>query len=390
MRSANWCNNALLPLGKVTTLLLFLYAGWHTSVRFCLRKSIIKLMKTTSFYIKTALLLFAVATLTAAPARADTYSWTNFQSDIPGVAQHIDSNLVNPWGMSVSPNGTIWVSDNGTGVATLYGQDGTARSLVVTIPTAARNRGVGNPTGQVFNGTPFFQVTKNGNSAPALFIFVSEDGSISGWNPTLDQTHAIVAVDNGTNRGVNRAIYKGATLGVANGHNFLYATDFHTGKVHTFDENFHQVNSNGFVDPNLPAGYAPFGIQNINGEIFVTYALQDHQKEDDVPGPGNGFVNVFDTSGNFLRRLISNGNLNSPWGLALVEGDELWVGNFGDGFINNYDPNTGAFIETLMRADGTPLQFEGLWALLPQANGVFFTAGIADEEHGLFGIITED
>ena len=371
-------------------LLLFGCAARHASVRFFLGKSIIKLMKTTSFYIKTALLLFAVATLTAAPARADTYSWTNFQSDIPGVAQHIDSNLVNPWGMSVSPNGTIWVSDNGTGVATLYGQDGTARSLVVTIPTAARNRGIGNPTGQVFNGTPFFQVTKNGNSAPALFIFVSEDGSISGWNPTLDQTHAIIAVDNGTNRGVNRAIYKGATLGVANGHNFLYATDFHTGKVHTFDENFHQVNSNGFVDPNLPAGYAPFGIQNINGEIFVTYALQDHQKEDDVPGPGNGFVNVFDTSGNFVRRLISNGNLNSPWGLALVEGDELWVGNFGDGFINNYDPNTGAFIETLMRADGTPLQFEGLWALLPQANGVFFTAGIADEEHGLFGIITED
>jgi len=121
----------------------------------------------------------------------------------------------------------------------------------------------------------------------------------------------------------------------------------------------------------------------------VTYAKQDHAKEDDVPGPGFGFVNVFDTSGNFLRRLISNGNLNAPWGLALVDG-ELWVGNFGDGLINNYDPVTGAFIETLMRADGTPLQFEGLWDLLPQAGGVFFTAGIADEEHGLFGIITED
>jgi uncharacterized protein (TIGR03118 family) len=359
-------------------------------VRFSLHKNIIKLMKTTSFYIKTALLLFAVATLAAPKAFGDTYSNTNFQSDIPGVALHTDPNLVNPWGMAVSPNGTIWVSDNGTGVSTLYHQDGTAVSLVVTIPTAARNKDGGNPTGIVFNGTPFFQVTKNGSSAPAFFIFVSEDGSISGWNPTLDLTHAIIAVDNGTNRGVNRAIYKGATLGVANGHNFLYATDFHTGKVHTFDENFHQVNPNGFVDPNLPAGYAPFGIRNINGEIFVTYALQDHAKEDDVPGPGNGFVNVFDTSGNFLRRLISNGNLNSPWGLALVEGDELWVGNFGDGLINNYDPNTGDFIETLMRADGTPLQFEGLWDLLPLGDGVFFTAGIADEEHGLFGIITED
>src|SRR5438093_6903654 len=157
-------------------------------------------MKTTSPYIKIALPLFAVAILTATSARADTYSWTNFQSDIPGVAQHVDENLVNPWGMAASSGGTIWVSDNGTGVSTLYGQDGTARSLVVTIPTAARNRGTGNPTGQVRNTTSFFQVTKNGNSAPAFFIFVSEDGSISGWNPTVDPTNAVMSVDNGTNR----------------------------------------------------------------------------------------------------------------------------------------------------------------------------------------------
>src|SRR5881394_4506893 len=196
-------------------------------MRFFLRKNIITTMKTT--YLKTGLLLIAAAMFVAPKVFGDTYSNTNFQSDIPGVAQHTDPNLVNPWGMAVSPNGTIWVSDNGTGVSTLYHQDGTAVSLVVTIPTAARNKGGGNPTGQVRNTTPFFQVTKNGISRPAFFIFVSEDGSISGWNPTLDQTHAIIAVDNGTNRGVNRAIYKGATLGVANGHNFLYATDFHTG-----------------------------------------------------------------------------------------------------------------------------------------------------------------
>ncbi len=347
-------------------------------------------MKTIHTSIKTTLLVLITMSFAAAFARADTYSWINFQSDIAGVAQHVDPNLVNPWGMAASTSGTIWVSDNGTGVSTLYHQDGTAVPLVVTIPTAARNRGVGNPTGIVFNSTPFFQVTKNGNSAPAFFIFVSEDGSISGWNPTLDQTNAIIAVDNGRNRGVNRAIYKGATLGVANGHNFLYATNFHTGKVETYDENFHRVNPSGFADPNLPAGYGPFGIRNFNGEIFVTYAKQDQHREDDVPGPGFGFVNVFDTSGNFLRRLISNGELNAPWGLALVEGDELWVGNFGDGRINNYDPVTGAFIETLMTADGTPLEFEGLWDLLPLDDGVYFTAGIADEEHGLFGIITED
>ena len=345
-------------------------------------------MKTTNAYIRIGLLLVAAA-FTAASARADTYSWTNFQSDIAGVAQHVDPNLVNPWGMSVSPGGTIWVSDNGTGVSTLYHQDGTAVSLVVTIPTAARNRDVGNPTGQVFNGTDFFQVTKNGTSAPARFIFVSEDGSISGWNPTVDPTNAIIAVDNGTNRGVNRAIYKGATLGEANDHNFLYVTDFHNGKVATFDENFQQVNPNGFADQDLPAGYGPFGIRNFNGEIFVTYAKQDAKREDDVHCPGCGFVNVFDTSGNLLRHLISNGNLNAPWGLALVEGN-LWVGNFGDGLINNYNPVNGDFIETLMRLDGTPLQFDGLWDLLPQDAGVFFTAGIADEAHGLFGLITED
>jgi uncharacterized protein (TIGR03118 family) len=340
--------------------------------------------------IKTALVLAALS-FTAAFTRADTYSWTNLQSDIPGVATHADPNLVNPWGMAVpSPTGPIWVSDNGAGVSTLYSQaDGTARSLIVTIPTAARNKGGGNPTGVVFNGTAFFQVTLNGNSLPGRFIFVSEDGSISGWNPGLDATHAIIAVDNGTNNGTNRAVYKGATLGVANDHNFLYVTNFRSGQVETYDENFKQVNPNGFADPNLPAGYAPFGIRNINDQIFVTYALQDAKRTDDVAGPGNGFVNVFDTSGNLIRRLVSNGNLNAPWGLALVDG-ELWVGNFGDGRINNYDPTTGAFLETISRADGTPLEFDGLWDLLPLSAGVYFTAGIADEEHGLFGLITED
>src|SRR5436853_6499606 len=247
-------------------------------------------MRAIRIVITSVLFILAATSFSVVTARADTYSWTNLQSDIAGVATHLDRNLVNPWGMAVSPNGTIWVSDNGTGVSTLYRQDGTAVPLVVTIPTAARNKEGGNPTGVVFNSTAFFKVSLNGNSQPSLFIFVSEDGSISGWNPALDQTHALIAVDNGTNKGSKRAIYKGATLGVANGHNFLYVTNFHTGRVETYDENFHEVNPNGFVDPNLPAGYAPFGIGNINGEIFVTYALQDHAREDDVPGPGHGFV----------------------------------------------------------------------------------------------------
>jgi len=293
----------------------------------------------------------------------------------------------------MAPNSTgsvIWVSDNGTGVSTLYHQDGTALSLVVTIPTSKQNRGSGNPTGIVRNDTPFFNVTKNGISKPAKFIFVSEDGSISGWNQSLDPMHAIIAVDNGTNKGVNTAVYKGATLGMANGHNFLYVTNFHTGKVETYNENFVQQAGFPFTDPNLPVGYAPFGIRNFNDQIYVTYAGLDAKKHDDVAGLGNGIVNVFDTSGNLFKRLISNGNLNAPWGLALVEGTNLWVGNFGDGKINNYDPTSGAPLGTVSQADGTPLQFDGLWDMLPLGGGVYFTAGIADEEHGLFGKITEN
>ena len=333
--------------------------------------------------LKSVLLLITVS-LTTAFAGSDSYSWTNFQSDIAGVATHVDPNLVNPWGMAASSGGTIWVSDNGTGVSTLYNQAGVANTLVVTVPGKDKNK-PGNPTGVVFNSTAFFKVTKSGNSQPARFIFVSEDGTISGWNPAVDATNAIVAVKA---KGDN--IYKGATLGMASGHNFLYVTNFHSGKVETFDENFNKVNPNGFADPTLPNKYAPFGIRNFDGQVFVTYAMQGPGAKDDESGPGHGFINVFDTSGNFLRRLVSQGALNSPWGLALVEGDKLWVGNFGDGRINNYDPTTGASLGTINRADGTPLQFDGLWDMLPLGTGVYFTAGIGGEDHGLFGLITED
>ena len=340
-------------------------------------------LKTIRF-VKTAALAMAWPVLAVTSVSADTYSWENLQSDIAGVAEHVDANLVNPWGMAPNSTGTvIWVSNNGTGTSTLYTADGTANSLVVTVPGKAR-REPGNPTGMVRNGTTSFNVTKNGVSGPARFIWVSEDGTISGWNPTVDPTNAIVAV---TGNGSN--VYKGVTLGVANGHNFLYATNFKRGRVDVFDENFHAVNM-AFADSSIPQGFAPFGIRNFNGEIFVTYAKQSNDKRDDVPGPGNGFINVFNTNGNLLRHLVSHGNLNSPWGLTLIKGDELWVGNFGDGKINNYDSTTGAFLETISRADGSPLVFDGLWDLISLGDGVYFTAGIADEEHGLFGLITED
>jgi uncharacterized protein (TIGR03118 family) len=362
-------------------------------------------MKQTQTSIRNPLLVIVVILLSATLAKADTYSWQNFQSDIAGVAAHTDSNLVNSWGMAASGNGTIWVANNGTGTSTLYHQDGTALSLVVDVAKSRHNRDGANPTGVVFNNTSSFVVTANGMSGPSIFIFVGEDGSISGWNPNVDGTHSIIAVDNGhqqdgggdavgnslTNNGNgnNRAVYKGAALGSANNHNFLFVTNFHSGQVETYNETFQRVNQNGFADPNLPSGYAPFGIKNLNGELFVTFAQQDRQRMDDVPGPGKGFVDAFDMSGNLLRRVVSMGHLNAPWGLTLVDG-ELWVGNFGDGKINNYDPTTGAFIETLSTADGTPLQFDGLWDLLPLGSGVYFTAGIADESHGLFGLITEN
>jgi uncharacterized protein (TIGR03118 family) len=321
----------------------------------------------------------------------NNFSSTNLVSDLDTVgAKFVDPNLVNPWGMALSSSNTIFISDNGAGVSTEYNLDGTATGLVITIPPSAFDGTQGSPTGIVANGTPFFNVMKNGNSGPSTFIFVAEDGSISGWNPMVDPTNAIIAVDNGS-AGVDMgAVYKGVTMA----DNLLFVTNFRAGTVETYNGSFMPVNVGKFVDPNLPAGFAPFGIANINGQIYVTYALQDVHKHDDVAGAGNGFVNVFDTSGNFVKRLISNGELNSPWGLTLHSGGfgrfngELFVGNFGDGKINVYDPMNGTFLGTMMNHNGRgPLVFPGLWSLLSINNELFFTAGINDEADGLFGVI---
>ena len=336
----------------------------------------------------------------ASSSSANNFSWVNLQSDIAGVAQRVDPNLVNPWGMALSSSNTIWVADNGAGVATVYNPDGSPvivpfgnaiRLLVVTIPPSASNTEGANPTGIVANNTSFFKVTQSGNSLPSEFIFVSEDGSISGFNSSLDPINAILAVDNGA----TGAVYKGATMGTANGHNFLYVTNFHAGTVETYDENFALQSSASFpfTDPNLPVGYAPFGIRQFNGQVFVTYAKQNAEMHDDVAGPGNGFIDIFDTSGNLVKRLVSNGNLNSPWGLAMAPSNfnpfqnDLLVGNFGDGRINVYNPSTGAFVGTPTEKDGTPLDFANLWDLLPLNNGIYFSAGIAHEQDGLFGVI---
>jgi uncharacterized protein (TIGR03118 family) len=319
------------------------------------------------------------------------YEPTNLVSDIPGVALHTDPNLVNPWGLTFSSTGNFWVSDAEVGLATVYTEEGEIVPLVVRIPpSASSTEEHGAPTGQVINNGPGFVITKNGVSGPSLFIFVSEDGGISGWNPDVAPDRAVLAVDDGD----EGAVYKGATLASAGGRDFLYVTNFYEGTVDVYNQNWAEVsNEQSFVDPTLPDGYAPFGIQNINGLIYVTYAKQDAEKKDDVPGPGHGFASVFDTSGNFIERLISRGRLNSPWGLALAPqgfgraSGELLVGNFGDGRINVFDPNTGQSFGPLAQPDATPLVFDGLWALLFVDTDLYFTAGIADEQHGLFGEI---
>jgi uncharacterized protein (TIGR03118 family) len=336
--------------------------------------------------IAVALLAVAAAVLAAATPAAEqnAYVQHNLVSDGSIPADHVDGNLVNAWGLTSLPGSPWWVADNGTDVSTLYTADGTPRPLVVSVPNA--------PTGAVSNTGPDFVV----GSGPALFLFSTEEGKILGWNMSLGTTAQVVADKSGED-----AIFKG--LAIAGDR--LYATDFHNSKVDVFDGSFGDVSTPGaFVDPSIPAGFAPFGIQNVGGSIFVTYAKQDADGEDDVAGQGLGFVDEFDTSGALLGRVASRGQLNSPWGLALAPasfgrfGGDLLVGNFGDGQITAFERESdGTFAPRgqLRSVDGRVLSIDGLWALQfgkgAANNGpidtLFFTAGPDDETHGLFGTI---
>ena len=260
---------------------------------------------------------------------------TNLVSDIPGLATVTDPQLVKPWGISYGATSPFWVSDNGTGVSTLYNTAGAKQGLVVTIPPPTGGVGPSAPTGQVFNGTTSFAVAPG---KPAAFIFATEDGTISGWNPTVNPTTAILVVDNSS----VGAVYKGLAMGSVGSNMYLYATNFRSGRVEVYDSNFHRVFApDRFIDNHIRPGYAPFNIQNLNGMLFVTYAVQDRQKHDDVAGPGHGYVDVFDTRGFLIRRLIKRGKLNSPWGVAIAPAGfgrltgALLVGNFGNGQIQS-------------------------------------------------------
>jgi uncharacterized protein (TIGR03118 family) len=325
-----------------------------------------------------------LATGTSSAAERNAYVQHNLVSDGTIAADHTDGQLVNAWGLTSLPGSPWWVADNETNVSTLYGADGTKRALVVSVPNA--------PTGAVSNTSSNFVV----GSGPALFLFSTEEGKVLAWNMSLGTTAQVVADKSG-----DGAIFKG--LAIAGDR--LYATDFHNGQVDVFDGSFGQVNVPGaFVDPRIPAGFAPFGIQNVDGTIFVTYAKQDADAEDDVAGQGLGFVDAYDTAGTLLGRVATRGQLNSPWGIAMAPasfgrfGGDLLVGNFGDGQINAFalGPN-GSFEPRgqLRDESGGVLTIDGLWALQfgkgAANNGptdtLFFTAGPDDESHGLFGTI---
>ena len=325
---------------------------------------------------------------------AQHYQQTNLVSDVPGLAQFPDPDLVNPWGLAASSASPWWVADNGTGLSTLYKGDGTKQGLVVTVATPPGDTDPATPTGIVFNGSSDFTLTDDTTSA-ARFIFVTEDGTISGWR---SGTQSILKVNNS-----GLAIYKGVTIAQGGGANLLYVANFFTGSVDVFDTNYAPVTlaAGAFTDPTLPEGFAPFNVQNINGNVYVAFAKQDEEKEDEVAGRKLGYVDVFDGNGNLLQRIEHGPWMNAPWGLAMAPADfgkssnMLLVGMFGSGQIATFDPVTGDFEGLLRDRHGKPIQIDGLWALqfgnggsAGPTNTLFFTAGIDDEAHGLFGTVT--
>jgi uncharacterized protein (TIGR03118 family) len=360
----------------------------------------------TFLRVSAVVLALAAIGLQAVSAQAGiargSFRQTNLVSDIPGLAHTFDKDLVNPWGLSSSPTSPIWVSDNNAGVSTLYDGAGHKLGLTVAIPAPDGGPG-GTPTGTVFNPTGDFPVTDGTNSAKSLFLFDTEDGTVLGWNPTIGGTNATIAVDNSKavdGAGDVGAVYKGLTNGSVGSSNYLYAANFRFGTVDVFNGKFEQVTWAGaFNDGSIPSGFAPFGIQNIGGLIYVTYAMQNAAKHDDVKGPGNGFVDIYTTGGALVRRFASGGTLNSPWGLAAAPStfgnfhNDILVGNFGDGLINAFTTR-GRFRGQLKSEGKAPIQIEGLWGLRFGNGGnggavdtLFFAAGIKDENHGLFGKI---
>jgi len=342
----------------------------------------------STFYARVVapLLLMIAAPAIFAAEPGNSYERRDLVSDGGGVpAERLDPDLINGWGLAASPSGPWWVNAADSSESLIYNGHGSKSSLVVSVP--------GNPTGIVFNGGPGFVIA---NAGAARFLFASEDGTISAWSPGLAPiTQAVVVVDGSA----AEASYKGLAIDSTTAGTRLYAADFHNARVDVFDGTFAPVTVAGaFRDPNLPAGYAPFGIQTLAGSVYVAYAKQDDEGEEEVTGPGLGIVDKYDFTGHLIARVATAGALNAPWGMALAPqsfgrfGGKLLIGNFGNGRINVYDPVTFRPRGHLKGTDGKAIAIDGLWGIAfgnggnaGPTNTLFFAAGPDDEERGLFG-----
>jgi uncharacterized protein (TIGR03118 family) len=328
-------------------------------------------------------------------ASAQHYQQTNLVSDLSGKAPVLSEHLKNPWGLARSTSSFWWVSNNGDGTASTYNGHGQFGPLNVTVPAPPGQSGPSAPTGAVFNGTSDFAVA---SGHPAAFIFVTEDGTISAWNPSVNPSSAVLKVNNAPH-----AVYKGCTIAEIGARHFLYVANFNSARIEVYDTNFRRVTvgASAFADSLIPHGFAPFNIQAVGNNLYVTYAKQDAEQHDDVPGPGLGFVDVFSPSGVLLARLQHGSWMNAPWGVVLTPGEfgefshAVLIGNFGDGTIAAFNPVTGSFMGNMLNPEGSVLKIDGLWALGfgndANAGGafvLFFTAGINDEKDGLFGTLT--
>jgi uncharacterized protein (TIGR03118 family) len=342
----------------------------------------------------TYLILIPAALYAAATPPGNGYIQHNLVSDQPGVADFADKNLVNAWGIDDSAAGPFWVNDGGTGLSTVYSSNGTVSTTLAIVPPGAKGPATSVATGIVSNLTGGFPVNAG---HPPNFIFTSASGTISGWAPAVDATHAQLMVDNSA----TSAVYYGLAISgrVASTTPQIYVPNFFSGAIEVYDTNYKAVTvSGGFADPAVPAGYGPFNIQNIGGKLYVMYAKHSANKLSWVNGAGLGQVAVFDLNGTLIKHLVSGGPLNAPWGVAIASANfgpfsgSLLIGNFGDGTINAFDPATGTSLGALADPQGNPIQIPGLWALIPgnggtggDPNALYFSAGGASQNHGLLG-----
>lgn len=343
---------------------------------------------------------------------AQHYTQTNLVTNVSGMAPLVDANLQNPWGLVASPTSPWWVSNNNSGTSTLYSIDAMgAAHLVpinpppnefVAVPNAPSQPAPGTPTGIMFNGSATdFQLAPN---RQAIFMFVTEDGTVQGWNPGVNPASAIIERDNSQiPDAANGAVYKGATIAEIDGKKFILAANFRSGRIDVFDTTFNpvKISEDAFDDERIPRGFAPFNVQAIGPNIYVTYAKQDGPKHDPVGGAGFGFVAVFNSHGKLLTHLQHGPWFNAPWGVVLTTAHfgefshTLLVGNFRGGTIAAFNPLTGRFLGNVLNPNGTTLTIDGLWALVfgnghsaGPATTLFFTAGIDNEKDGLFGTLT--